>query len=36
MVAVISVDTYPVLAFSSLTSDLNDTGIGDFWLHFVA
>ena len=36
VVAVISVDTYPVLAFSSLTSDLNDTGIGDFWLHFAA
>ena len=35
-VAVISVDTYPVLAFSDLTYDLEDTGIGVFWLHCAA
>ena len=33
MVAVISVDTYPFLAFSDLTCHLEDTGIGVFWLH---
>ena len=35
MVAVISVDAYPVLAFSDLTCHLEDTGIGVFWLHTV-
>ena len=33
MVAVISVNTYPFLAFSDLTCHLKDTGIGLFWLH---
>ena len=33
MVAVISVDAYPLLAFSDLTCHLKDTGIGVFWLH---
>ena len=33
VVAVISVDAYPFLAFSDLTCDLEDTGIGVFWLH---
>ena len=33
VVAVISVDAYPFLAFSVLTCDLEDTGIGVFWLH---
>ena len=33
MVALSSVDTYPFLAFSDLTCDLEDTGIGVFWLH---
>ena len=33
MVAVISVDAYPFLAFSDLTCDLDDTGKGVFWLH---
>ena len=33
MVAVISVDVYPFLAFSDLTCQLQDTGIGVFWLH---
>ena len=28
----ISVDAYPFLAFSYLTSRLKDTGIGVFWL----
>ena len=32
MVVVISVDAYPFLAFSYLTSRLKDTGIGVFWL----
>ena len=31
MVAVISVDAYPFLAFSDLTCNLDDTGIGVFW-----
>ena len=37
MVAVISVDAYPFLAFSGLTCHLEDTGIGVcvFWLHCV-
>ena len=36
MVAVISVDAYPFLAFSGLTCHLEDTGIGVFWLHCAA
>ena len=36
VVAVISVDVYPFLAFSDLTSHLKDTGIGVFWLHCAA
>ena len=32
VVAVISVDAYPFLAFSDLTYHLEDTGIGAFWL----
>ena len=32
MVTVISVDAYSFLAFSDLTSHLEDTGIGVFWL----
>ena len=33
VVAVISVDAYPFLAFSDLTCHLEDTGVGVFWLH---
>ena len=33
MLAVISVDAYPFLAFSDLTFHLEDTGIVVFWLH---
>ena len=33
MVAVISVDAYPFLAFLDLTCHLEDAGIGTFWLH---
>ena len=33
MVAVISVDAYPFLAFSDLTCHLEDMGIGVLWLH---
>ena len=33
LVAVISLDAYPFLAFSGLTCHLEDTGIGVFWLH---
>ena len=36
VVAVISVDPYPFLAFSDLTCHLEDTGIGVFWLHCAA
>ena len=37
VVAVISVDAYPFLAFSNLTGHLEeDTGIGVFWLHSAA
>ena len=32
VVAVIGVDAYPCLAFSDLTCQLEDTGIGVFWL----
>ena len=33
VVAVISVDACPFLAFSDLTGHLEDTGIGVFWFH---
>ena len=33
VVAVISVDAYPFLAFSDLTYHLEDTGIGAFWFN---
>ena len=36
MVAVISVDAYPFLAFSDLTCCLEDTGISVFCLHCAA
>ena len=36
VVAVISVDVYPFLAFSNLTCHLEDMGKGVFWLHLVA
>ena len=36
MVAVISVDAYPFLAFSDLNCRLEDTRIGVFWLHCAA
>ena len=36
VVAVISVDAYPFLAFSDLTCHLEDTGIGVFWLQCTA
>ena len=36
MVAVISVDAYPILAVSDLTYHLQDTGIGVYWLHCTA
>ena len=36
VVAVISVDANPFLAFSDLTCHLEDTGIGVFWLHCAA
>ena len=36
VLAVISVDAYPFLAFSDLTCHLEDTGIGVFWLHCAA
>ena len=36
VVAVISVDAYPFLAFSDVTCHLEDTEIGVFWLHCAA
>ena len=36
VVAVISVDTYPLLAFSDLTCHPKDAGIDIFWLHCAA
>ena len=36
VVAVISVDAYPFLAFSHLTFHLEDMGIGVFWLRCAA
>ena len=35
VVAVISNDDFSFLAFSELTSHLEDTGIGVFWLHYA-
>ena len=35
MVAVISVDAYPLLPFSDLSYHLEDTGVSVFWLHCV-
>ena len=35
VVAVITVDSYPFLAFSELTCHLEDMGIGVLWLHCV-
>ena len=36
MVAVISNDAFPFLAFSGLTCHLEDTGIDFFWLYCAA
>ena len=36
VVAVISVEAYPFLAFLDLTCHLEDMGIGFFWLHYAA
>ena len=36
VLAVISVDAYPFLAFSELIYDLDDRGIGVFWLYCAA
>ena len=36
VLAVISVDAYPFLAFSELTYHLDDRGIGIFWLYCAA
>ena len=36
VVAVISVDGYPFLAFSDLICHLEDTGMGVFWSHCAA
>ena len=36
VVAVISINVYLFLAFSDLTCHLEDTGIGNFWLHCAA
>ena len=36
VLAVISVDAYPFLAFSELTYHLDDRGIGVFWLYCAA
>ena len=36
VLAVISVDAYPFLAFSELTYHLDDGGIGVFWLYCAA
>ena len=36
VLAVISVNAYPLLVFSDLTSHLEDTGIGVFWFHCAA
>ena len=36
VVALISDDAYPFLAFSDLACDLEDTGIDVFWLYYAA
>ena len=36
VVALISVDAYPFLAFSDLACNLEDTGIDVFWLYCAA
>ena len=36
VIAVISVDAYPLLAFPDLTCHLEDTEIGVSWLHCAA
>ena len=36
VVAVISIDAYPFLAFPDLTYHFEDSGIGVFWLHCAA
>ena len=36
MVALISADAYPFLAFSDMTCHLEDTVIRFFWLHCAA
>ena len=36
VVALVSVDAYPIVAFSDLTCHLEDPGIGVFWLHCAA
>ena len=36
VVAVISVDAHPFLAFSDLTCHLEDIGIDVFWFHCAA
>ena len=36
MVPVISVDAYPLLAFSDLACHVEDAAIEVFWLHCVA
>ena len=36
MVAVISVDVYPFLAFSDMTCHFEDTKVRVFWLHCAA
>ena len=36
VVAVVSVDAYPFLAYSDLTCHLEDTWIGVLWLHYAA
>ena len=33
VIVVISIDVYPLLAFSDLICHLENTGIGVFWLH---
>ena len=35
MVPQISAEAYPLLAFSDLACNFEDTGIGVFWLHCV-
>ena len=36
IVAVISVDAYPILAYPILACHLDDMGIGVFWLYCAA